>query len=98
MTRTPRKPSPTAVQRWRPTFSFRKRMDRRVAKIGAVKPMVVASARGRSRSPWKISRMPDTPRAQRQTCTMGRRVEIDASPPLRLTTQIKTTGRPKIER
>ncbi|MNC77725.1 hypothetical protein D3C75_1297640 [compost metagenome] len=73
-------------------------MDSRVAKIGAVKPMVVASARGKSFSPWKISRMPVTPRAQRQTWTMGRRVESEASPPFALRTQNNTTGRPKSER
>ncbi|MNX91989.1 hypothetical protein D3C86_1241080 [compost metagenome] len=73
-------------------------MDSRVAKMGAVKPMVVASASGSSRSPWKMSRMPDTPRPQRQRWTRGRRVESEASPPLRLSTQNRTTGRPKIER
>lgn len=73
-------------------------MDSRVAKMGAVKPMVVASASGSSLRPWKISRMPVTPRAQRQTWTMGRRVEIAARPPPLFTTQNSTTGRPKIER
>ncbi|MNF08117.1 hypothetical protein D3C80_2084520 [compost metagenome] len=73
-------------------------MDSRVAKMGAVKLMVVVSARGSSLSPWKISRMPVTPRAQRQTWTMGRRVEIAASPLPLFRTQNSTTGRPKTER
>ena len=66
-----------------------------VAKIGAVKLMVVASASGRSVRVWKTHRMEATPRALRPRCARGRRVARPVSPPGWVSTQINTTGRPK---
>jgi hypothetical protein len=46
-TSTPTKPSATAPQRCRPTFSFRTSADSATANNGAAKPIVVDSANGR---------------------------------------------------
>ena len=62
---TPMKPTATAAQRRGPTASFSTKKDRMVAKIGAVKLRVVASARGSSVSVWNRHRMAATPRALR---------------------------------
>ena len=83
-----------AAQRRAPTASLSTTMDSRVAKMGAVKPMVVASASGSIRRVWKISRMPVTPRAHRHRCTCGRLVFRAEKPSGRVMTQTSTTGRP----
>ena len=92
---TPMKPTATAAQRRGPTASFRMKKDRMVAKMGAVKLRVVASARGSRVRVWKRHRMETTPRALRPAWAQGRRVVRPARPPGWVSTQARTTGRPK---
>ena len=51
-----------------------------VAKIGAVKPIVVASASGSRISAVKLRVMPVNPIADRQTCAIGRLGRMEARP------------------
>src|SRR5262245_21083158 len=61
MMRTPSRPTPVAIQRRRPTVSFRKTIDSAVTNIGATKPVAEASAMGRKLRPvMKNSEEPST--------------------------------------
>ena len=71
---TPTRPTPVAIQRRRPTFSPRKKIDSAVTNSGATKPVAEASAIGRNRKPeMKNSDEPSTVRP-RSKCRPSRLV------------------------
>ncbi len=74
MMRTPIRPTPVAIQRRRPTFSLRKKIDSAVTSNGATNPVAEASAIGRNRKPeMKNSDEPRIPRP-RMRCRLSRLV------------------------
>src|SRR5437764_8258523 len=74
MMMTPSRPTPVAIQRRRPTTSFRKTIDNAVTNSGATKPVADASAIGRKPRPvMKNSDEPSTV-APRMNCSLRRLV------------------------
>src|SRR5260370_38029476 len=74
MMTTPSNPTAVAIQRRRPTFSPRKKIDSAVTNSGETKPVADASAIGRNRNPeMKNSDEPNSA-APRSNCRPGRRV------------------------
>src|SRR5262249_33133425 len=72
MMRTPSRPTPVAIQRRKPTTSFRKTIDSAVTNNGATKPVAEASAIGRKLRP--VMKNSDEPRAgaPRMNCSLRR--------------------------
>ena len=74
MMRTPSSPTPVAIQRRKPTFSFRKTIDSAVTNIGATKPVAEASAIGRKLRPVMKNSDEPSSAAPRIRCSVRRSV------------------------